>query len=75
MDWRSAGLIIPDFFGWVFFRGMGAQNGFKQEKPMSGVVMIAVVFGTVGYFWGYLMGHKLGAETHRDEPQCLISWK
>ena len=30
--------------------------------------MIAVVFGTVGYFWGYLMGHKLGAETHRDEP-------
>ena len=43
---------------------------------MSGVVMIAVVFGTVGYFWCYLMGHKLGAETHdcslgqsrRDEP-------
>ena len=35
---------------------------------MSGVVMIAVVFGTVGYFWGYLMGNKLGAETHRDAP-------
>ena len=62
MDWCSTGLIIPDFFGWVFFRGMGSQNGFKQEKTMSFTYAAFVLLTAAGFT--YLMTKWL----NEDKP-------
>ena len=33
---------------------------------MNSVLFVALVFGTVGYFFGYLIGNEDGVEQYRD---------
>ena len=33
---------------------------------MSTIMMVALVFGTVGYFFGYLMGNNDGVNSRRE---------